>query len=61
MKPGRVIEEACVYKADFVYIDENGKEVVEDAKGYRDGEAYKTFVIKRKLMLYLKGIRVREV
>jgi len=53
---GRVIERACVYKADFVYI-ENGRMVVEDVKGCKTPE----YMIKRKLMLWVKGIRIREV
>lgn len=58
----RCIEKSCVYKADFAYI-ENGKTVVEDVKGYRDpkGAAYAKFAIKRKLMLHLYGIRIKEV
>lgn len=48
-------ERACTYVADFVYI-ENGKKVVEDVKGKRT-EVYK---IKRKLMLWVHGIRIRE-
>lgn len=47
---------ACEYIADFVY-DSNGVQVVEDAKGFRT-EVYK---IKRKLMLQVYGIWVREV
>lgn len=43
------------YIADFVYR-ENGKEVVEDCKGYRT-EVYK---IKKKLMLMIYGITIRE-
>lgn len=54
---GKVVERAVIYKADFVYDDENGKTVVEDVKGVRTKE----FVIKRKLMLYEYGIRIREV
>jgi len=53
---GKVIERAVIYKADFVY-DEKGKTVVEDTKGVRTKE----YVIKRKLMLYEYGIRIREV
>lgn len=53
---GKVIERAVVYKADFVY-DEKGKTVVEDVKGVRTKE----YTIKRKLMLYEYGIRIREV
>jgi hypothetical protein len=52
----RCIEKACVYKADFVYT-ENGKTVVEDTKGFKT----KDYIIKRKLMLHIHGIRIREV
>ena len=61
-KPGRVIEKEVSYWADFVYHDINtDREVVEDVKGYRDGAAYKLFAVKRKLMLWRYGIRIREV
>lgn len=54
---GKVIEHACRYIADFVYIDnDTGLTVVEDAKGYRTAE----YKIKRKLMLHLFGIRIKE-
>ena len=53
---GKVIERAVVYKADFVY-DEKGKTVVEDTKGVRTKE----YILKRKLLLYMYGIRIREV
>ena len=43
------------YIADFVY-KENGKEVVEDCKGFRT-EIYK---IKKKLMAYIYEIEIRE-
>ena len=52
----RVVERECSYLADFVY-EEDGKTVVEDAKGVRT-EAYK---IKKKLMLYVHGIKIKEV
>ena len=57
----RCIEKSCVYKADFVYM-QNGQQVVEDTKGYRDpaSAAYAKFVIKRKLMLERFGIRIIE-
>ena len=54
----RCIEKECAYYADFVYY-ENGKQVVEDTKS--DPTKTESFVIKRKLMLYIHGIRVREV
>jgi hypothetical protein len=55
-KLGKVIERPVKYKADFTYI-ENGKLIVEDTKGYRTSE----YVMKRKMMLYLHGIRIREI
>ena len=55
-KLGAVIEKACKYVADFVYCDEQGNTVVEDTKGVKT-EAYK---IKRKLMLHVHGIKVKE-
>lgn len=54
---GRVIESPCTYIADFVYIDENGKTVVEDTKGYRTND----YKIKRKLMLYIHGVKINEI
>lgn len=53
---GRVIEREVAYIADFVYT-ENGKMIVEDTKGMRTPE----YVIKRKLLLYMTGIMIREV
>lgn len=53
---GRLIEKAVDYVADFVYV-RDGQTVVEDAKGVRT----KDYIIKRKLMLWLHGIRVQEV
>lgn len=58
---GKCIERAVSYIADFVYQDENGKTVVEDVKGYKQGGAYSVFTIKRKLMLYKYGIKIREI
>ena len=58
LKDGRrCIEKAVVYKADFVYKDKDGNEVVEDTKGYKT----KDYIIKRKLMLDKYGIRIREI
>ncbi len=58
---GKLIERECAYIADFTYFDKHGIFHVEDAKGCKDGEAYALFVIKRKLMLYIHGIRIKEV
>lgn len=52
----KVVEKECAYIADFVYT-ENGKQVVEDAKGVRTKE----YRIKKKLMRYVHGISIREV
>lgn len=56
VKKGKLLEHECSYIADFVY-GENGKMVVEDAKGMHT----KDYIIKRKLMLYVHNIRIREV
>lgn len=53
---GKLIEKECSYYADFVYYD-NGIKIVEDTKGVRTAD----YVIKRKLMLYVHGIRISEI
>ena len=58
---GKLLERAVEYVAYFVYTDKNGKTVVEDVKGFREGGAYAVFVLKRKLMLYRYGIKIIEV
>lgn len=55
-KPGKVLERECTYIADFVYY-QNGEVVVEDTKGFRTKE----YIIKRKLMLYMHHIRIKEI
>jgi hypothetical protein len=50
------LEKECSYYADFVYT-ESGQNVVEDAKGAKTKE----YIIKRKLMLHIHNIRIREV
>ncbi|MBQ8357885.1 MAG: DUF1064 domain-containing protein [Clostridia bacterium] len=48
------------YIADFVYEEKRGAEwvkVVEDAKGVRTD----TYLLKRKLMLFIHGISIKEV
>lgn len=57
---GKTIEREVSYIADFVYI-KDGKQIVEDTKGLRKGNAYDLFVVKRKMMLYFHGIKVQEV
>lgn len=54
----RLLERKVEYVADFVYsITATGENVVEDAKGVRT----KDYIIKRKLMLAVHGIRIKEV
>lgn len=60
IKRGKLLERECAYVADFRY-QMDGETVVEDVKGYKDGQAYALFVIKRKLMLSVHGIMVKEV
>ena len=52
---GHLLERGVSYVADFVY-KEDGQLVVEDTKGMRT-DAY---IIKRKLMLSVYGIRIKE-
>ena len=47
-------ERACYYIADFTYY-ENGKLVVEDTKGCQT----EVFKLKKKLMLWVHGIRIK--
>lgn len=56
VKPGKVIERECAYIADFFYM-KDGVPVVEDTKGFRTTD----YIIKRKLMLHVHGIRVKEI
>ena len=72
----RCIEKECSYVADFVYREriatgaalprndsDEWRLVVEDTKGYRNPSTagYAYFVLKRKLMLWVYGIRIREI
>lgn len=55
---GKVLEREVAYIADFRYWDNKIDDyVVEDTKGIRT----KDYIIKRKLMLWVHGIRVREI
>jgi len=47
---------AIVYKADFVYKDQHGNQIVEDCKGYKT-PVYK---LKKALMLFMHGIEIKE-
>ena len=50
-------ERPVLYLADFYYIDKDGKEVVEDTKGWRTSD----YVIKRKLMQWVHKIKITEI
>ena len=54
---GKVVERACSYIADFVYYDSENNYIVEDTKGFRTSD----YIIKRKLMLRVFGIYIKEV
>lgn len=55
-KTQKTIEREITYLADFVY-EKGSQTIVEDVKGMKT-DVYK---IKRKLMLYFHGIRIKEV
>jgi hypothetical protein len=60
----------CDYEADFSYL-ENGELIVEDVKPkfkteaarkkYQRTDAYRRFALKKRLMLAVHGIEVKEV
>lgn len=54
----RLVERKVEYVADFVYHDvATGELIVEDTKGVKT----KDYILKRKLMLLVHGIKIREV
>lgn len=53
----KLLERAVAYRADFVYHDERGEIIVEDVKCLRTRD----YVIKRKLMLWVYGIKIKEI
>lgn len=58
VKQGKLIETECSYVADFVYRDlATNQTIVEDTKGCKT----KDYIIKRKLMLWVHGIRIQEI
>ena len=54
---GKVIERQITYTADFVYQDKAGQLVVEDSKGFKTQQ----YIMRRKMMLWFHGIRIKEV
>lgn len=61
VKVGKLIEREACYIADFSYYvqikDGEYMQIVEDTKGFRT----KDYILKRKLMLWVHGIRIKEV
>ena len=58
VKKGKLLEREVAYYADFVYrLADTGTLIVEDTKGMRTTE----YIIKRKLLLYMHGIRIKEL
>ena len=55
---GKVVERAVTYNADFTYY-QNGEYVCEDTKS--PITRTKDYIIKRKLMLYVHGLQIKEV
>lgn len=53
--PKQLGERACKIIVDFTY-KENGVTIAEDSKGHRTP----AYIIKRKLLLQVHGLRVRE-
>lgn len=53
-------ERAAHYTADFRYIDKQGNEVIEDVKSKVTAKLA-DYVLRRKLMLHVYGIEVKEV
>ena len=56
---GALIEREVAYYADFYYYDREGNEVVEDVKS--PATRTKDYILKRKMMMYVHGIRIREI
>lgn len=54
----KCIEQACFYIADFTYV-ENESFIVEDVKSPIT-RANPVYIIKRKLMLQVHGVKIRE-
>lgn len=54
----KCIEQACFYIADFTYV-ENESFIVEDVKSPIT-RANPVYIIKRKLMLQMHGVKIRE-
>ena len=58
-KDGKVLERPVTYRADFVYKDEHGKRIVEDAKS--PATRTPVYRLKKKLLLSIYGLQIKEV
>ena len=56
---GKLIEREVAYYADYSYYDKEGNEIVEDVKS--PATRTKDYILKRKMMMYVHGIRIREI
>lgn len=54
---GKCAERACHYIADFRVEYADGRKEVIDVKGFKTAD----YIIKRKLLLQVHGIQIREV
>lgn len=54
---GKIVERAISYIADFYVEYADGEKVVIDCKGMR----LPVYTIKRKLMLWVHGIKIKEI
>lgn len=59
-KPAGGFERPASYSADFVYFDRSGNQVVEDVKS-EPTRKKPDYVMRRKLMLMVHGIEIREI
>lgn len=57
-RDGKLIERECRYVCDFDYLDAEAR-IVEDVKSPASRTA--EYIIKRKLLLHVHGIRIREM
>ena len=56
----KLVERKIEYVADFVYTDtETGENIVEDTKSI--ATRTKDYIIKRKLMYAIHGIKIKEI
>ena len=53
----KLVERPVYYMADFVYHDKKGELVIEDTKGFKTRD----YIIKRKMMLWIYGVKIKEV